>query len=104
VQEGWSPGLDWLFFMGDRVRKTKGAAWQGRVVGFYSTSLTLRGYAVESETRARFGPDLPRSRARACLTSERPCLAAPKDRSAPPMPSATAAIGIRRGHPPPHSN
>lgn len=32
-----------------RVRKTKGSSWQGRVVGFYSTSLTPIGYCVESE-------------------------------------------------------
>lgn len=37
------------FNMGDRVRKTKGSEWQGRVVGTYSTSLTPEGYAVESE-------------------------------------------------------
>lgn len=37
------------FKLGDRVRKTKGSSWQGRVVGFYSTSLTPVGYAVESE-------------------------------------------------------
>lgn len=37
------------FSLGDRVEKTKGSAWHGRVVGFYSTSLTQVGYAVESE-------------------------------------------------------
>ena len=37
------------FNMGDRVTKTKGSSWTGRVVGFYSTSLTPIGYAVESE-------------------------------------------------------
>lgn len=37
------------FRAGDRVRKTKGSSWQGRVVGFYSTDLTPVGYAVESE-------------------------------------------------------
>lgn len=37
------------FSLGDRVEKTKGSAWHGRVVGFYSTSLTQFGYAVESE-------------------------------------------------------
>ena len=35
--------------LGTRVRKRKGASWQGRVVGYYSTHLTPRGYAVESE-------------------------------------------------------
>jgi len=37
------------FAVGDRVRKTKGSSWQGRVCGAYSTSLTPEGYAVESE-------------------------------------------------------
>lgn len=37
------------FKLQDRVRKTKGSSWQGRVVGFYSTSLTKNGYCVESE-------------------------------------------------------
>ena len=37
------------FKIGDRVRKTKGAEWQGYVVGTYSTQLTPEGYAVESE-------------------------------------------------------
>ena len=40
----------WRFRLGDRVTKTKGSSWTGRVVGFYSTSLTPEGYAVESET------------------------------------------------------
>jgi len=35
--------------IGTRVRKRKGSSWQGRVVGYYSTHLTPRGYAVESE-------------------------------------------------------
>ncbi len=38
------------FALGDRVRKKSGAAWQGHVVGWYSTSLTPEGYAVESES------------------------------------------------------
>jgi hypothetical protein len=38
------------FALGDRVTKTKGSKWTGRVVGFYSTKLTPIGYAVESET------------------------------------------------------
>lgn len=35
--------------LGKRVRKKSGAAWSGRVVGWYSTQLTPRGYAVESD-------------------------------------------------------
>lgn len=38
------------FGLGDRVRKKSGAAWQGQVVGWYSTTLTPEGYAVESES------------------------------------------------------
>ena len=38
------------FKLGDRVTKTKGSRWTGRVVGTYSTALTPEGYAVESET------------------------------------------------------
>jgi dihydrofolate reductase (trimethoprim resistance protein) len=37
------------FKPGDRVRKKSGAAWQGKIVGWYSTNLTPEGYAVESE-------------------------------------------------------
>jgi len=36
--------------MGDRVRKKSGSHWQGLVVGWYSTTLTPEGYAVESES------------------------------------------------------
>lgn len=35
--------------LGTRVTKTKGSSWTGRVVGYYSTSMTPVGYAVESE-------------------------------------------------------
>lgn len=37
------------FALGDRVTKSKGSSWTGRIVGFYSTTLTPKGYAVESE-------------------------------------------------------
>ncbi len=40
------------FAMGDRVRKTSGSEWQGRICGTYSTPLTPEGYAVESEAHA----------------------------------------------------
>lgn len=36
------------FHLGDLVTKIKGSSWTGKVVGFYSTSLTPVGYAVES--------------------------------------------------------
>jgi predicted RNA-binding Zn-ribbon protein involved in translation (DUF1610 family) len=35
--------------IGTRVRKKSGSNWQGTVCGYYSTSLTDVGYAVESE-------------------------------------------------------
>lgn len=35
--------------IGTRLRKVRGASWQGKVVGYYSTSLTEVGYAIESE-------------------------------------------------------
>lgn len=37
------------FNLGDLVFKVKGSHWQGKIVGTYSSSLTLEGYAVESE-------------------------------------------------------
>jgi dihydrofolate reductase (trimethoprim resistance protein) len=43
------PPFPATFGLGDRVRKKSGAAWQGRIVGWYSTQLTPEGYAVESE-------------------------------------------------------
>ena len=42
----------YMFGLSDRVRKKSGAAWQGRVVGRYSTKLTPEGYAVEPEAHA----------------------------------------------------
>lgn len=39
---------DFPFGLGDLVRKIKGSAWEGRVVGTYSTALTSEGYCVES--------------------------------------------------------
>lgn len=41
--------MDWKFQISDYVTKVKGSHWSGRVVGFYSTALTPRGYAVESD-------------------------------------------------------
>jgi len=40
------------FAMHQRVRKTSGSEWQGRICGTYSTALTPEGYAVESEAHA----------------------------------------------------
>jgi dihydrofolate reductase (trimethoprim resistance protein) len=36
------------FALGDLVTKTKGSEWTGRVVGYYSTTLTPVGVCVES--------------------------------------------------------
>lgn len=44
------PEFGTKFNHGDRVRKTKGSQWQGKIVGWYSTDLTPEGYAVESES------------------------------------------------------
>lgn len=41
-------GEDWKFKMGDPVRKIRGSEWHGKVVGFYQTKMTPRGYGVES--------------------------------------------------------
>ena len=38
----------WEFQLGDVVQKIKGSQWRGKVVGFYSTTSTKRGYAIES--------------------------------------------------------
>lgn len=38
-----------LWRLGTRLRKKSGSSWQGRVVGYYSTTLTPVGYCVESE-------------------------------------------------------
>lgn len=46
----------WEFALGDRVCKPKGAWWEGKVVGFYSTAQTPRGYAVQLQTRDDNGP------------------------------------------------
>ena len=36
--------------LGARVTKKRGSSWTGKIVGYYSTTLTPVGYAVESET------------------------------------------------------
>jgi dihydrofolate reductase (trimethoprim resistance protein) len=35
--------------VGTRMRKRSGSSWQGKVVGYYSTTLTPVGYCIESE-------------------------------------------------------
>ena len=44
------PNKDWRFEYGTVVRKIKGSNWKGRVVGFYTSSFTKEGYAVESDS------------------------------------------------------
>lgn len=39
---------NWKYQLGDNVRKIKGSDWEGFVVGFYKSSHTPCGYAVES--------------------------------------------------------
>lgn len=46
VERSWPEGP---FKFGDRVWKSKGSSWHGRVCGWYSTSLTPLGYNVESD-------------------------------------------------------
>ena len=36
------------FKLGDPVQKKSGSSWRGKVVGFYATDMTPRGYCVES--------------------------------------------------------
>lgn len=38
----------WLYKLGDCVQKKRGSSWRGTVCGFYSTTLTPYGIAVES--------------------------------------------------------
>ena len=44
----WPP-THTTFALGDLVEKKRGSSWHGRIVGWYSTSLTPEGYAVESD-------------------------------------------------------
>jgi dihydrofolate reductase (trimethoprim resistance protein) len=46
------PPFSTTFGLGEHVRKKSGAAWQGQIVGWYSTKLTPEGYAVESEAHS----------------------------------------------------
>lgn len=39
----------WAYQLGDKVYKKSGSEWQGKIVGFYSSSVTPRGYVVESQ-------------------------------------------------------
>ncbi|MCU0806378.1 MAG: DfrB family trimethoprim-resistant dihydrofolate reductase [Candidatus Contendobacter sp.] len=44
----WANSSPPTYRLGDRVQKHGGARWRGKVVGWYRTSLTPEGYAVES--------------------------------------------------------
>jgi dihydrofolate reductase (trimethoprim resistance protein) len=37
------------FPLGTQVRKKKGSHWRGNIVGYYSTTLTPQGVAIESK-------------------------------------------------------
>jgi len=52
AQTEQQPEQSGKFAMRQRVRKTSGSEWQGRICGTYSTALTPEGYAVESEAHA----------------------------------------------------
>ena len=52
AQTAKQPEQSGKFAMHQRVRKTSGSEWQGRICGTYSTALTPEGYAVESEAHA----------------------------------------------------
>ena len=42
---------DWaLWQIGTEVTKITGSNWTGKIVGYYSTELTPKGYCVESNT------------------------------------------------------
>ena len=43
------PDKEWIFGRGQYVKKRTGSSWHGKVVGFYTTGWTPRGYCVESE-------------------------------------------------------
>ncbi len=52
AQTEQQPEQSGKFAMHQRVRKTSGSEWHGRICGTYSTELTPEGYAVESEVHA----------------------------------------------------
>jgi hypothetical protein len=39
---------DWKWRVGDQVKKKSGSMFEGKIVGYYSTEQTPRGYAIES--------------------------------------------------------
>jgi dihydrofolate reductase (trimethoprim resistance protein) len=44
----WALNHPPAFHLGQWVQKHRGGRWRGKVVGWYQTSLTPEGYAVES--------------------------------------------------------
>lgn len=48
MQPGWKPGAEWRFAIGDEVHKPRNSHWEGKVVGFYITADTPRGYNVQA--------------------------------------------------------
>lgn len=58
------------FQLNDRVRKTRGSSWQGRVCGLYSTSLTPYGYCIESEREPGSVQNYPEGALEAVLDDE----------------------------------
>lgn len=41
---------NFTYKIGDKLTKKSGSNWSGSVVGFYTTDLTVEGYAIESFT------------------------------------------------------
>lgn len=50
----WPVG--WAFREGDMVRKKSGSWWEGKIVGWYSTRDTPRGYAIQAQVPRGNGP------------------------------------------------
>lgn len=56
MERGWKPDETWRWGIGAYLRKHSGSWWEGRVVGFYSTPQTPRGYAVQLPRFRNKGP------------------------------------------------
>lgn len=59
------------FNLGQRVTKKKGSSWTGKVVGFYQTTLTPIGYAIESDTEKGSVQIYPEAALRAISNAEK---------------------------------
>jgi LmbE family N-acetylglucosaminyl deacetylase len=48
--------VGWAFREGDMVGKKSGSWWEGKIVGWYSTRDTPRGYAIQAQVSGGNGP------------------------------------------------